>query len=419
MTNLARKATLLAIFLYPLDGFKFSFLPSMSLYRVALIFALLAGISSCLIKGEIKVSKRIVFPFILTASISTVLSNIISTEPAYASSAMLNELSGVIIVFLIVTLFDFNDTDVLLKQFVRSTYIGIPFALLSWGIIFQNPAELQSFCSFGGLFNFEITEELVASSYNMRLVLPYSSSSVYSGVLAITIAILVCDKTMYKNRTRNVLIMIFSLMLIMTQARTGMLALAVFVFIYLLKMTDYKRKSKMILLCAVAMLCIVLFVGSDEDFVRKLLLRFNRNDSGSSIFEDRHILLPLEGINIWFNSVKNLLIGIGYGSCINIQGRWTEIPYFFFNSYITQIVAKGLFGVFIVGMWILAKLRLGGLFREHDNYSSKTKANAAYTVLLIACLTYEFYPYYVFFIIFGIVLLNIDVRRTAMNLNKA
>ena len=417
MTNIARKATLLAIFLYPLDGFKFSFFPSMSLYRVALVFALFAGLFSCCVKGKIKVCNHIALPFIMIAAISTILSNYISTEPAYASSAMLNELSGVVMVFLIVTLFDFNDTDVLLKQFVRSAYIGIPFALLSWGIIFQNPSEIESFCSFGGLFDFEITDELVASAYNMRLVLPYSSSSVYSGVLAITIAILICDNTMYKNKTRNVLIMVFALLLIMTQARTGMLALAIFVFIYLLKMRDQKRKAKMILLGVVAVLCIVLFVGSDEDFVRKLLSRFNSTDTDTSIFEDRHFLLPLEGIYIWFSSVKNFLFGIGYGSCIDIPGQWTDIPYFFFNSYITQIVAKGLFGVAIVGMWLLAKYRLGSLFRNRDNYSSKTKVNAAFTVLLIACLTYEFYPYYAFFIIFGIVLLNIGIRRTSVSLN--
>lgn len=419
MTDIARKATLLAIFLYPLDGFKFSFFPSMSLYRVALIFALSAGILSCCAqKGKIKVCSHIAIPFIMTAIVSTILSNFISTEPAYASSAMLNELSGVMMIFLIVTLFRFNDTDILLKQFVRSAYIGIPFAVLSWGFIFQNPAEIESICSFGGLFNFEITAELTASAYNMRLVLPYSSSSVYSGVLAMTIAILICDKTMYKNATRNVLIIIFTLLLIMTQARTGMLALAVFIFIYILKMSDHKRKSKMILLCGVAMLCIVLFIGSDEDFVRKLLSRFNGNNTNTSIFEDRHFLLPLEGILIWISSAKSFLFGIGYGSCIDFSGKWTDIPYFFFNSYITQIVAKGLLGVAIIGMWLLAKLLLGALFKNRDNYSPKMKANAAFTVLLIACLTYEFYPYYCFFIIFGIVLLNIGAGRKAISLNE-
>ena len=321
-------------------------------------------------------------------------------------------------VFLIVTLFEFNDTDILLKQFVRSAYIGIPFAILSWGFIFQNPAEIESFCSFGGLFDFEITEELVTSAYNMRLVLPYSSSSVYSGVLAITISILICDNTMYKTATRNVLITIFALLLIMTQARTGMLALAVFVFIYILKMSDQKRKSKMVLLCIVATLCIVLFVGSDDDFVRKLLLRFNSNGANTSIFEDRHFLLPLEGILIWISGVKAFLFGVGYGSCIDFSGRWTDIPYFFFNSYITQIVAKGLLGVAIVGMWLLAKFRLGALFKNRDNYSSKMKVNAAFTVLLIACLTYEFYPYYSFFVIFGIVLLNVGAGRKVISLDK-
>lgn len=419
MTNIARKVTLLAIFLYPLDGFKFSFFPSMSLYRVTLIFALFAGILSCCAKkGKIKVCNHIALPFIMMAIVSTILSNFISTEPAYASSAMLNELSGVMMVFLIVTLFGFNDTDILLKQFVRSAYIGIPFAILSWGFIFQNPAEIESFCSFGGLFDFEITAELEASAYNMRLVLPYSSSSVYSGVLAIIIAILICDNTMYKTVTRNVLIIVFSLLLIMTQSRTGMLALAVFIFIYILKMSDHKRKSKMILLCVVAMLCIVLFVGSEEDFVRKLLSRFNGSNTNTTIFADRHFLLPLEGIFIWISSVKSFFVGIGYGSCIDFPGKWTDIPYFFFNSYVTQIVAKGLLGVAIVGIWLLAKFRLGALFKNRDNYSSKMKVNVAFTVLLIACLTYEFYPYYCFFIIFGIVLLNIGVGRNVMSLNK-
>lgn len=418
MTNIARKVTLLAIFLYPLDGFKFSFFPSMSLYRVTLIFALFTGILSCCMKGRIRVCDYISLPFIMIATVSMILSNLISTEPAYASSAMLNEMSGVIIVFLIVTLFDFNDTDILLKQFVRSAYIGIPFAILSWKFIFQNPAEIESICSFGGMFNLEITEELIASSYNMRLVLPYSSSSVYSGVLAITIAILICDNTMYKTVIRNILIIIFTLLLIMTQARTGMLALAVFVFIYILKTRDNQRKLKMILLCAVAMLCIILFIGSDDDFVRKLLLRFNGNEANTSIFEDRHFLLPIEGILIWLSSVKSFLFGIGYGSCINFSGKWTNIPYFFFNSYITQVVAKGLLGVAIVGMWLLAKFRLGALFKNRDNCSSNTKVNAAFTVLLIACLTYEFYPYYCFFIIFGIVLLNIGVGTKTIGLNK-
>lgn len=47
--------------------------------------------------------------------------------------------------------------------------------------------------------------------------------------------ILICDNT-YKRKIRN--------MLIMTQARTGILALAVFAFIYLLNMKDFKREAK-------------------------------------------------------------------------------------------------------------------------------------------------------------------------------
>ena len=95
-----------------------------------------------------------------------------------------------------------------------------------------------------------------------------------------------------------------------------------------------------------------------------------------------------------------------------------RLSLFFFNSYITQVVAKGLLGVAIIGMWLLAKFRLGSLFKNQDNYSPKMKVNAAFTALLIACLTYEFYPYYCFFIIFGIVLLNIGAGRKTMGLNK-
>lgn len=419
MTRLARKFTLLVILLYPLDGFKLAVTPGLSLYRIALILALIFGLLDCLSKRKLTIPQKTVFPFIIVAGTSSVLSNFISTEPDYAISAMLNELSGIIMIFLILTLFKYEDIDILLKQFVRSTCIGIPFAILSWFVLFQNPSSLESICSFGGFFKLDITDELVISCYNMRLSLPYSSSSVYSGVLAVTIVILLCDNSMYKGIFRNILIAIFSLMLIMTQARTGMLGLGIFIFFYLLRMRDNKRKSRMILLCIVAIIIIGLFVGSNEDFVRKFLSRFNNSGSVDvSILEDRHLLLPIEGLNIWLSGVKNFFIGIGYGSCINVKGLWTDIPYYFFNSYVTQLVAKGLLGLFIIAMWLKTKVQLGSLFKDRDSYSCRNKINAAFTVLLVCCLTYEFYPYYAFFIIVGIALLYINSQGNVKSSEK-
>ncbi len=408
MAKWAKKFTLLAILFYPLDTFKLAMLPGLSLYRIMLIMATVTAFMSFFRQGRVSIPKKIVIPYIILSVVSAIVSAVISSEPAYANSAMLNEISGVILILLIVILFKYDDVDILLKQYVRSAYWGIPFAVFSWFVLFQNPGEAEIICQFGGLVKMDITEEFITSCYHMRLMLPYSSSSVYSGVLATTIAILVCDNSMYKPVQRYLLIMVFSLLLVMTQARTGLFALAVLLFIYILRMKDKNRKTKMLLLGGCAIICVVLFVSTDEEFVRKFLARFSNNDSDASIFEDRHFLVPLEGIRIWLTDVKNFLVGIGYGSAINIQGKWTVIPYFFFNSYITQIVAKGLAGVWIVAMWIKTRMKMGRLFRKNEGYSGRNKANAAYTVLLVACLTYEYYPYYAFFIIFAIVLICVN-----------
>lgn len=415
MSDVARKAALLAIFFYPLDILKFSFFPSLSLYRATLIFAFVFASFSCIIRGRIRANNPIAFVYIVLAAITAIMSYFVSTEPKYAFSEMLNELSGVMIIFVIITQFDENDTDILLKQFVRSAYAGIPFAIVSWFVLFRNPSQLENVCSMGGLFKVDITEELIISCNHMRLTLPYSSSPAYSGVLAATIVILLCDNTAYKPFHRNVLTIIFSLMLILTLSRTGWLALGIFVIIYLVRMSDAGRKTRLVLTGVIVFACVFLSFAGDAEFLRKMLNRIIDDGSKVSFWEDRHFLLPLEGLNIWCSDIKNFLFGIGYGSSININGKWTHIPYFFFNSYVTQIVAKGLSGVVIVCMWLLTKIKLGLLFENRNNYSCKTKANAAFTVLLISSLTYEFYPYYAFYILFSVALLNICSRQSNKN----
>lgn len=91
-------------------------------------------------------------------------------------------------------------------------------------------------------------------------------------------------------------------------------------------------------------LLVVLFVFSRKgDYVKLFLGRL----SIQKILQDRHVILLEDAFHIWFGSFKNLILGIGFGSSINITDMKAGAAPYFFNFFATTIVERGILGLIL------------------------------------------------------------------------
>lgn len=357
---------------------------SISLFRVSFILTFLLSIGYIIIKGSIRKNNTTLFVVLIL--VSSPLAFIISTNKEWATSFLLNDIMGALLIFLVVEFFTLNDLKRLQKAFIQSQYITIFLSVYSYYYHYFLNGLPRSF-SFFSFFTIDISEEFIrrASIFGqLRLALPYATPPHLSIIMVIALAILVINKDLFSRTFRYFLLASFGLILISTYSRTGIVA-GIIVFLVDLMSKRKINIKKVVIGLLVLLSLVVIFMNVNSTNLDKFANRFVIND----LLEDRHLLVPVEGILIWLSSVKNFFFGIGYGSSINIQGRFTFLPPHFLNSYVTLIAEKGLLGFTMVSVLLIRSFRLNILKKKMYFNKNVLSLYYSYGIILASFLFYE------------------------------
>lgn len=377
--------TILTIILSSTDIVRLS-INSISIYRISLLATLLMTILFALKSGRIKNGKYLYFVFLLV--ISSPISYIISTNKQWAFSFLLNDYMGIILIFIINNNFNLNDLKLLLKAFIKSQIFTILCSVYSVFMYYIHGGILQEI-NFLGIFNINLSEEFLAratSSGEVRLSLPYATPSHLSIIMAITICILLFGSEIFSKKLRFLLITIFSVLLILTGSRTGIIAIViVFLFISIMNFNYTINISKTIIVTTIILVGAVFMLITNLTYIDKFANRFIIED----ILQDRHLLVPIEGILIWLTSIKNFLIGIGYGSSINMTGKFTYLPPYFLNSYVTLVAEKGMLGLLMLFEFIRLFIKSLRSIKTKSLAESGKAIYYSYYIILVSFIFYE------------------------------
>ena len=357
-------------------------------YRVVLIITFILAIfyvicSKKILKGRYLYLTTLIF-------ISSPIAYIISTNKEWAISSFLNDYMGLILIFLVCNFFKIEDFRLLLKTFILSQLFTIVFSIYSY-YMFYYGGGLQEQFNLLGIFNITLDKEFLLRgqiSGMIRLSLPYATPPQLSIVMSIIISILIGDNKIFQKKYRYLLIFIFSIILIFTQSRTGVIAMFIsIVIITMIKVFVKKRINikYVLLICSVAVIGVIFILQSESALILKFISRFKIDD----ILQDRHLLVPLDGILIWISSFRYLFIGIGYGSSINMIGKLTFLPPHFLNSFVTLVAEKGILGLLTVIELINIQVKLLKKTISSNFNSAYVAISYAYLTMLISFIFYE------------------------------
>lgn len=393
MRELVRKAVLFTILI---SGTQVISLPfgSLSLFQISLVLTILLGGIGFYWYKKIYTGKYLSFTIIYL--ISSIIAWAISSNPSWAKSYCLLGIMTTAMVFIISNYFEVDDICLLEKTIVRSQYIVFPFSIYSIITFYFRGGLPNKINLFAGLFIQLDNDSLRRgqASSQIRLMLPYSTPPVLSVAMAMCIMILLANKTLYKPITRRLLICLYGFILVFTASRTGIVGLGLGILYIIFR--NMQRKGKLRFSHFIAILCGIVLVGvlfvylGNSTYIIKMVHRFQ----SFNLLNDRHVLVPIDGLIIWVSSIKNFFFGIGFGSSVNMTGAHTYLPAYFLNSFVTLVAERGILGLVIDFMLIaltrslLKKVKYErGLSVERDtNYDS-----LALCLLtgLLSCIFYE------------------------------
>lgn len=391
-----KKMCLVSIILSSFQCVNISFF-GLSLFEISSIITILLAMLYYIINKTV-IKKGIYLYYSMLIIISSLLSWTISTNRTWANSYILLSILIAMFVFVIVNFFDVQDFRLLLKFLIYSQIITIIFSVFTYYHYYFGNGIHENMNFFGVqlVIDNEMVLRMQASS-QVRFTLPYATPPQLSVVMAICIYILYKVEDLFPKYLRYFFLCSFVLILIFTGSRTGIYALIATLIITHLKIKKIKLTKKKIFyfIFSTILFSVCLIYISNLTYVTKMISRF----SIENLFEDRHFLVPLDGLIIWLSNIKNFILGIGFGSSINMIGAHTYLPAYFLNSYITIIVERGLLGIFIV------LILIGNLF-VYNRFSKKTDIRiyvavvGTYLIVLISYLFYEIqYNYFVIFVI--------------------
>lgn len=380
-----KKLLLLTFLLSPTHTIKLQGL-GLSIFQIVLILTSIV----CLLDLKLPKGKYKTFAFVY--GISCFVPYFLSTS-SEATSYFLVALMSLILFIIVPSYFNKEDIPLLEKTFIRAQYIVIPLTLVSVYYFYQIGAIPETIHLPGG-FYISMDEEASIrgrSGSAIRAMLPYATPPVLSVIMAMSIVLLYYGKNLFRTKIRIFLMIVFTVILIMTASRTGIYGLAMFMFLRLLTQRISARTFAYSILIAF-FIFVFSYFSEQIDFFEKFMGKMTEADA-SSISEDRHLLVPLDGLLLWIDSLSNFLFGIGYGSSLNLKGAHTFLPPHFLNSFVTLIAERGILGLLCVSMLLSMALRL--YKKRNKNDESKNGVVYAFITLLFSTLFYETFNTYV------------------------
>lgn len=362
----------------------------LTLFQIFLILTGVAGIASLIEQRYIKKGSYLLFGIVYI--LSSCLAYFVSTYPEWARSYLLLGFMGAMFFLIMPNIFTVDDIPMLEKTLIRSQYITILFSIYSFYMFYFKGGIPEYISLFGGMY-IELdpgTLQRAQAASQVRLTLPYATPPVLSIVMAMCIALLLFNPKLYKSGSRWLLTISFTIILILTGSRTGMVGLLTVILIWGIDLLIKKKlisKNLFMAICfGILMLLIILWKSNNIEYIQKLIYRFTSVDL-KDIMSDRHFTVPLDGIIIYVSSVKNFIVGIGFGSSYYIEGAHTYLPPYFLNSFVTLLAERGIMGAFLV----YEMLRLGKCMFKCKNVMNKNYVSLGYMILaaLISSLFYE------------------------------
>ncbi|MFW5781092.1 MAG: hypothetical protein ACOCXD_00830 [Bacteroidota bacterium] len=342
---------ILVIFFAPIDRYilEIPFVINLSFYRVSLILMITGFILQKLLHFSPTLKGRplfylLIFLYLFGLMIGMVQSNRLDDFSSY----FLNEIMGLLIIVVFINIYSRKDIPTLFKAFVASFIFPLLTSLYVY-FIFSTELRIIEVLPLSDVLPFLRTIEFDNHPFRFglfpRLGLPYSTSPHLAVVASI---ILIIVLFYYKKTKRFVLAGAIFLILIGTLTRTVIVSLfltfLVYTIFYLhdigIRLLVLKKKYLFLLLMLVGG---VIFLSQLEVF-NMLTGRLTEGN----LTEDRHFILIIEAFYILFDSVNNLLFGIGDGNLVFQDPVHTYLPPdSLLNSFLTLLVHRGLVGFFL------------------------------------------------------------------------
>lgn len=350
MNNIARKLLLLDILLSGTQCIVIPWLP-LSLFQISILATMVVSIPS-IISHVFSKSGVIYKSFAVIWFISGIIAYLTSINGSWAKSYVLLSIMTSYLFLAIPCYFSRDDLSLLVKTLVRSQYIVIPFSLLNYYLFYSIGVMPEKLPLLGGLY-VNLDADTIArgtAAGELRLMLPYATPPVLSIVMATCLTVLLFSKRWFKGVEKWSLIFSYGLILIFTGSRTGMLG---FIMLLMLLMIngDLKKYLKSIpklgLILLICGIVILLLSFIDDEYFQKMVVGRFSDVSSNSLEDDRHFLVPLDGLLIWVDDLSNFVLGIGFGSSSFMKGTHTYLPPYFLNSYVTLLAERGLLGLIL------------------------------------------------------------------------
>lgn len=350
MKNITRNLLLLDILLSGTQCIVVPWLP-LSLFQISILATIIVSIRSVI--SHVFSNSGVIYKlFAIIWFISGIIAYLTSVNNSWANSYVLLSIMTSFLFLAIPCHFRRDDLRLLIKTLIRSQYIVIPFSLVNYYIFYSIGAMPEKLPLFWGLY-VNLDADTIArgtAAGELRLMLPYATPPVLSIVMATCLTVLLFSKRWFMGIEKWFLIFSYGLILIFTGSRTGMLG---FVMLLMLLMIngDLKKylksipKLRFIFLSFGIVFLLLSFIG-DEYFQKMVLGRFS-GVSSNSLEDDRHFLVPLDGLLIWVDDLSNFVLGIGFGSSSFMKGYHTYLPPYFLNSYVTLLAERGLLGLIL------------------------------------------------------------------------
>ena len=350
MNHITRNLLLLDILLSGTQCIVVPWLP-LSLFQISILATIIVSIRS-VISHVFSKSGVIYKLFAIIWFISGIIAYLTSINDSWANSYVLLSIMTSFLFLAIPCHFRRDDLRLLIKTLVRSQYIVIPFSLLNYYIFYSIGQMPEKLPLFWGLY-VNLDADTIArgtAAGELRLMLPYATPPVLSIVMATCLTILLFSKRLFMGIEKWFLIFSYGLILIFTGSRTGMMGFVMFLMLLMINgdLKEYLKsipKLRFIFLLFGIVFLLLSFIG-DEYFQKMVLGRFS-GVSSNSLEDDRHFLVPLDGLLIWVDDLSNFVLGIGFGSSSFMKGYHTFLPPYFLNSYVTLLAERGLLGLIL------------------------------------------------------------------------
>lgn len=356
--NIFKKLGVILILAAPLDMFYIrNPVINISLYRTTLIILSLFFLIRLFWTMKIKKSNKYVFIYINIFFLIFAWVN--SKVPIQTKSIFLNELMGMMLLFIFINIYEHSDINLLMNTYLVSLIVPIFFSGFVYYKFIMTGKMIEKITIFSShTYEFDemfINRASIGSAMIPRLSIPYASPPHLGLTISIGIIIMLIKIIYSRKKLKLNYYLYFIVLLIIflgTMARSIFLSLSIVIFLILFFFKKKNKKNifnwKVLIILLIIFIVIYNFIIPEQVktmLIKKVLSLSSVLDYNSA---NRHLLLRLEGLNLWLENSESFLVGRGMGAAEFIEGKLTYLAPYFFSPYLTALVERGILGFIVI-----------------------------------------------------------------------